>query len=166
MRTSTSTPSTSTTVTVVSSAFTVDVAVVTEIDASADAVWAALTDTASFPQWNPFITRFDGELVVGEKVTAVLQLAGRKPQTMTPKIVELSPGRSFTWLGGFGFRGVFDGRHHFEVQPIGADRCRFVHQERLSGVLVPLFRSMLTSKTPDAFVAMNTALAAKASANV
>jgi hypothetical protein len=166
MSTTTSTPSKCTTVTIVSSAFAVDVAVITEVDASAEALWAALTDTATFPKWNPFITRLDGELVVGGKVTAVLQLAGRKPQTMTPKIIELSPGRSFTWLGGFGFRGVFDGRHHFEVEAIATDRCRFVHQEHLSGVLVPLFRSMLTSKTPDAFVAMNTALAALVSGHV
>ena len=31
-----------------------------QIDASADQVWAILSDFASYPQWNPFITSMVG----------------------------------------------------------------------------------------------------------
>jgi hypothetical protein len=54
------------------------------------------------------------------------------------------------------------GRHRFDVQPLGEGRSRFVQSERLSGALVPLFRSMLTGPTPEAFAAMNDALAKRA----
>lgn len=145
--------------TVVTSPFSVELAVTTDIDAPAADVWRTLTDTGRFGEWNPLITSFEGEIAVGSRVTAVLQLPGRKPQTFRPRIVELNEGRSFTWLGRIGAPGVFDGRHHFEIQPTSDDTCRLVHQERLSGVLVPAFRSMLTTHTPAGFAAMNSALA-------
>jgi hypothetical protein len=148
-----------TTQTVAASPLSVDLSLITDIDAPAADVWRTLTDTARFGEWNPLITSFDGKIAVGSRVTAVLQLPGRKPQTFRPRIVGLVEGRSFTWLGRIGLPGVFDGRHHFEVEPTGNGTCRFIHQERLSGVLVPAFRSMLTTSTPAAFASMNRALA-------
>ncbi|HSL75138.1 MAG TPA: SRPBCC domain-containing protein [Ilumatobacteraceae bacterium] len=152
----------STTQTVATSAFAVDLEVITDVEAPAADVWRTLTDTDRYAEWNPLITSFEGEIAVGSRVTAVLQLPDRKPQTFRPRIVALDTGRSFTWLGRIGAPGVFDGRHHFEVQPTSDGSCRFVHRERLSGVLVPAFRSLLTTTTPAGFAAMNRALAERA----
>lgn len=156
----TTTP-TATAVTVDTTAFTVTVRAVTAIEASAEATWAVLSDTGSYPEWNPFVRRFDGELTVGAKVDVELQLEGRKAQTMSPTIMDVEPGRTFEWLGGFGFRGVLDGRHRFEIEPIDADGCRLIQSEKLSGALVPIFRRLLTGPTPSAFVASNEALRAR-----
>lgn len=41
---------------------------VIDIPASPERVWAALVDTASYPRWNPFITKFAGELTVGQRL--------------------------------------------------------------------------------------------------
>jgi hypothetical protein len=138
--------------------------VVSDIDAPAAEVWRTLTDTARFPEWNPLITSFEGPIEVGGRVTAVLQLPGQTPRTFRPRIVDRVDGRSFTWLGRVGLPGVFDGRHHFQVEPTGDGTCRFVHQERLSGALVPAFRRMLTVNTPQGFAAMNRALAERVAA--
>jgi hypothetical protein len=157
-------PSGTSTTTVERTALSVTVEVVTEIDAAPDVVWAVLTDLGAYPGWNPFITSLGGRLEVGEQLTAVLALDGQQPRTMRPRVVDVVPGRSFTWLGRIGLPRLFDGRHHFEVQALDGGRTRFVHRERLSGVLVPLFRSMLTGATPRSFVAMNEALAERAGA--
>lgn len=148
-----------TTTDVQSRAFSVHVTATTPIATSAEKVWAVLAGTDRYPEWNPFVRRLDGELRVGERIEVDLQLPGRKLQTMTPEIVEVSDGRAFQWLGGFGPTGIFDGRHRFEVRPVTAQSCELVHSERLSGILVPFFRSMLTGPTPAAFVAFNDALA-------
>lgn len=145
--------------TVTTSAFSVDLEVITEIEAPAADVWHTLVETDRYVDWNPLITSFEGDIAVGSRVTAVLQLPGRKPQTFRPRIVAVEEGRNFTWLGRIGAPGLFDGRHHFEVEPTSEGSCRFVHQERLSGALVPAFRSMLTTNTPAGFAAMNRALA-------
>jgi hypothetical protein len=148
-----------TTQTVTTSAFAVELSVVTAIDAPAADVWRTLVDTHDYSAWNPLITSFDGTIATGERVTAVLHLPDQKPRTFRPRIVEVVAGCSFTWLGRIGVPGLFDGRHHFEVESTGEGTSRFVHRERLSGVLVPAFRSLLTTKTPAGFAAMNRALA-------
>lgn len=148
-----------TTLRVDSRAFAVTIEAVTELAAPAGAVWDVLAATGSYGSWNPFVTRFEGELAVGERVGVTLVVPDRRPQTMHPRIVEVDPGRRFAWLGRVGPPGVLDGRHRFTVEPLDGGRCRLVQHERLSGALVPLVRSTLTTRTPEAFVALNHAVA-------
>jgi hypothetical protein len=39
--------------------------------------------------------------------------------------------------------GLFDVRHHFEIDPLGDDRSRLRQFEHFSGVLVPFMRGVL-----------------------
>ncbi len=142
-----------------STMFAVDIRASTDIEASAAQVWSVLTETSAYPQWNPFIRSFTGSLALGERLEVTLQPAGRSATTMKPEVVAFTAGRTFEWLGRVGVPGVMDGRHRFEVHAIDAGHACFVQSERLSGVLVPAFRSMLTDATPKAFIAMNDALA-------
>jgi hypothetical protein len=131
-----------------------------QIAASPGQVWEVLSDTAAYPEWNPFVRRLDGALDVGSRISVDLQPGQKKPHTMRPKVVEVQPGRTFTWLGHVGVPGLLDGRHTFTVEAIG-EGTRLTQHEVLSGALTPLFRSMLTRDTPRAFVASNDALAAR-----
>jgi hypothetical protein len=143
------------------STFAVTITASTPIAAPPQRVWEVLTRTADYPQWNPFVRRLEGRIEVGERLVVDLQPGEKKPQTMRPTVVDLQPGRSFTWLGHVGVNGLLDGRHTFTVEPSG-EGSLLVQHERLSGVLTPLFRSMLTRDTPRAFQASNEALAARA----
>jgi hypothetical protein len=147
---------------VTTTAFAVEIVATTEIDAPAERVWAVLAATAEYPEWNPFVRALRGPLTVGERIEVELKLPGRAVQKMTPTIVAVEPGRSFEWLGRIGLPRVFDGRHRFTVEPVDAGRSRLVQSERLSGLLIPAFRSMLTGATPEAFTAMNDAIAKRA----
>jgi hypothetical protein len=154
-----------TTENVESAAFRVTITTSIEIDAPAATVWAVLTDTAAYPQWNSFIRRWEGELGLGERQLVRIEPTDASGQTFRPRIVDLQPGRELTWLGRVGLPGVLDGRHRYAVESIGADRSRLVQAEVLSGALVPLFRRMLTVDTPAAFSRMNAELAARAVAS-
>lgn len=150
-----------TTVNVVRRIWSVTIEAVTHADAVPERVGAVLVDTDVYPSWNPFVRSISGQLVAGERLTVALQPTEAAPRTMTPTVVEVVPGRSFTWLGKIGVRGVLDGRHRFTVAADG-DGTRLVQHERLSGLLVPAFRRLLTVDSPAAFVASNDALKSRA----
>ena len=142
-------------------AFSVTITAVTQVDATVEEVWSVLTDTEAYPQWNPLVRRLEGELAPGSRITVDLQPdADKGVRTLRPRIVDLQPSRSFTWLGRIGVPGLLDGRHSFCVEASGTG-ARLTQHELLSGALVPLFRSLLTTDTPRAFVACNDALAAR-----
>lgn len=154
-----------TTENVESSTFRVSIVTSIEIDATPAAVWAVLTDTAAYPQWNSFIRRWEGEISLGARQLVRIEPTASSGQTFRPRIVDVDPGRELTWLGRVGLPGVLDGRHRYAVEPVGADRSRLVQAEVLSGALVPLFRRILTVDTPAAFGRMNAELAARATAS-
>jgi len=150
-----------TTTTTTRHAFAIDVTATTQIDGPAQAVWDVLADTERYSEWNPFITRFDGQLNAGQRIAVQLQLPDRPVQRMQPTLQDVTPGASFSWLGHVGIAGILDGRHHFEVLPTSDTTCTLVQSERLSGLLLPAFRAMLLDKTPKAFELMNEALRAR-----
>ncbi len=134
-----------------------------EIAASADRVWQVLTDLASYPEWNPFITRIAGSLAVGSRLDTFLQPPGSRGIGFKPTVVALVPGRELRWLGKLLIRGIFDGEHSFRIEPLTQERVRFIQEERFSGILTfpPLFR-VLTNGTQEGFTAMNQALKQRA----
>jgi hypothetical protein len=134
-----------------------------DIAAPADRVWTILTDTAAYPEWNPFITKLDGSLTRGSRLAVTIALPGAKPRRFTPTVTAVEPERRLAWLGRLLIPGVFDGAHSFDIEPLTPDMTRFTQSERFSGVLVMMLPDVLRS-TESGFVAMNTALAARAEA--
>ena len=130
------------------------------IRAPLERVWSVLSDVAHWSDWNPFVRSFAGELKVGERVTVKIGPPGRSTTTFRPRILEAD--RKIVWLGSLGFRGIFDGEHHIELDSL-AEGTRVRHFERFSGILVPLLASLLRD-TVSGFTAMNEALKARVEA--
>jgi hypothetical protein len=134
---------------------------VVEIDAPIQTVWAELSAVSAYAEWNPFITTFEGRLVVGSRAAVRIAPPGGRPMSFRPTITAVEQGERLEWLGRVGVPGIFDGRHSFRLQAIGPDRTRLTQAEEFSGVLVPLTRSVL-QKTRAGFEAMNEALRLRA----
>jgi hypothetical protein len=134
---------------------------VTEIDAPAQAVWAALSAVSTYPDWNPFITTFEGELVVGSRVEVRIAPPGGRPMTFRPTITAVEEERRLEWLGRLLVPGVFDGRHSFQLEDLGQGRTRLTQSEVFSGVLVGLTGKTL-ERTRAGFEAMNQAVRLRA----
>ena len=135
----------------------------TEIQIEADpaAVWAILTDLDRYPDWNPFLVAASGSLSLGERLRVTLSPPDTRPITLRPTVTELRPGRVLEWWGHLGVRGVFDGRHRFELHP-GGTGTRLVQRETFTGLLVPLLSRSLDGPTAAGFALMNDALRARA----
>ena len=133
-----------------------------KIEASPAAVWTTLTDLESFPAWNPFILKIDGELRTGARLAVTIQPSGHRASTFRPTVLAVEPERELRWLGRFLIPGLFDGEHSFIVEPHGPDRARFVQHETFTGLLVPLVLRGMRSNIRRGFEEMNLALKARA----
>ncbi len=129
-----------------------------EIAAPAERVWAALTDFASFPKWNPFIREIRGTPAVGSRLDVTLGASGTKPMSFRPTVKQVVPNRELRWLGRVGLPRIFDGEHIFELSPVGPDRTRFVQRERFRGLFVPFLAKSLDRDARRGFEEMNRAL--------
>jgi hypothetical protein len=132
-----------------------------EIQASAERVWNILTDFESFLQWNPFIRRAGGNVMVGERLEVNIQPSGAKGMIFRPVILKAEPNRELRWLGHLLVSGLFDGEHIFTIESMGANRVCFIQHEIFIGLLVPLFERGLDADTRRGFEEMNQALKAR-----
>jgi len=122
-----------------------------EIEASPQRVWDVLF--GDHEGWNPFIERIDGTLASGER----LEVKFRSGPTFRPVVTEAEQGQVLEWLGSVGGRGIFDGRHRFELTET-AGGTRLVQSEQFSGILIP-FMGRVLANTEAGFGEMNQALA-------
>jgi hypothetical protein len=129
-----------------------------EIRASAERVWELLTEFASYPRWNPFVRSIEGELIVGQNLSVLIQPPGSGGMRFRPTLLTVSPTRELRWKGKLLLPGVFDGEHYFKLETAPNGGVLFRQGERFTGLLVPLFRKSLDGATRQGFIAMNEAL--------
>jgi hypothetical protein len=131
-----------------------------EFDGTPEEVWKIFTDLPAHTQWNPFITKIDGELRPGAKLDVRLEPEGERGITMHPKVLAVEQGHEVRWLGHLLVPGVFDGEHRFLIEESGPGRVRFTQSERFGGILLPLFwKKLRDGGTAKGFRAMNEAFA-------
>jgi hypothetical protein len=82
-----------------------------DFDAPPEPVWETLVDLGMQPTGNPFITRVDGVLRVGGRLTLAMQPAGARPARLRPALPQVTSGRRPRWRGRTGVRGAFDADH-------------------------------------------------------
>ena len=126
-----------------------------EINDTAEKIWNVLTSFDSFPDWNPFIKRIEGELKIGAKLKVYLEPPGGKGMTFKPIVKKVNPNVELRWLGHLILPGIFDGEHIFEIEKIDDMKVRFIHRENFSGLLVPFLWKQLSTSTRQGFELMN-----------
>jgi hypothetical protein len=133
-----------------------------EINASAEKVWQLLTDFAAYPQWNPFIRSVNGKPESNAKLQIFVQPSGSRGMKFSPTILKAEPQKELRWLGSLFVRGLFEGEHIFNIEPVAEEKVKFVQREQFSGLLVPLFWRSLDTDTRRGFNEMNVALKERA----
>lgn len=107
------------------------------IHAPKEKIWAILIDTSKWPEWDPFCDRIEGDVALGNEVTAFSKLSPGRGFSV--KVVELADARQMTWQGGMPL-GLFKGVRKFTLEPKG-DAVQFTMHEQFTGLmsgLIPL----------------------------
>lgn len=125
------------------------------INARPEKVWQVLTDFKAYPTWNPFITSIEGEVFEGSKFKVKLQPLGSSSMQFKPVCVSFIENHEFSWIGKLVTKGVFDGKHCFELHALDNEKTKFIQREEFTGFLVPFFWKKLDVNTRWSFEMMN-----------
>lgn len=132
------------------------------IDSPPQTVWKVLTATADYPQWNPEISRLDGQLVEGN-VIEFAEGSGQDAMVFRPTVLTVRPGQELRWKGALWFPGLVDGEHRFQLEASG-NRTHFIQSEQFTGILVGKLSDDALKETAESMKAMNAALKARVEA--
>jgi hypothetical protein len=122
------------------------------IQASPEAIWRILTDASGYPSWNTTVSRVDGLIGLGERVTVRAKAA---PGRAFPvKVVAFDAPRRMVWSGGMPL-GLFRGERVFELRATAGVGVEFTMREDYTGWLAPLITKSIPDLQPafDEFVA-------------
>ncbi|WP_172176729.1 SRPBCC family protein [Paraburkholderia elongata] len=119
-------------------------------------VWKVVSNGAAYPDWNPFITRVDGDFREGATIRIVLG-AGSDSMVFKPTVLLVRPDQDLCWRGSLWIRGVFDGNHCIHLTAV-AGGTRLEQTEHFSGLLVGRLTKDVIEDTRRNFQAMNAAV--------
>jgi hypothetical protein len=132
-----------------------------DIDAPPERVWAVLTDLAAYAEWNPFVTRAEGEWVVGSRLSVSVPPVNSFIQPkLRPTVLEVVPFRRLrlgSRLDRLGLPGLFHVEHTMTMTDHEGG-TRLWLQDRYGGLLAPVLIGALNRRRLAAFTAMNAAL--------
>ncbi len=106
-----------------------------DINTSRSKVWRALVHKETWKYWNTFLYDCDSRrsLQQGREIWLSLRRVPGEEQTeFQPKVTLVQPEICLKWVSSI--PGFVD-EHIFQLQDIGRDRTRYIHQENFSGFL-------------------------------
>jgi uncharacterized protein YndB with AHSA1/START domain len=109
------------------------------IDAAPDVVWVVLTNVSAWPDWNSGVTKVDGQLALGQKLSITVK--ANPGRAFPVKVVELTAPQRMVFRGGMPL-GLFTGLRTYTLAPEGTG-TRFTMREVYTGLLAGLiFKSI------------------------
>ena len=119
-------------------------------------VWNVVSNSTAYSDWNPFITRVDGDFREGETIRIVLGI-GPDSMVFKPTVLVVRPEQDLCWRGSVWIRGVFDGTHCIHLTAVTGG-THLEQTESFSGLFVGRLTKDVIEDTQRNFQAMNAAL--------
>lgn len=117
----------------------------TSIRATPEKIWSLLTDAPAYPSWNTTVSKLDGRIALGERITVHAKI---NPGRAFPvKVAELVPHRRMVWSGGMPM-GLFKGERIFTLTPQADGTVGFAMEETFSGLLSALIERSIPDLQP------------------
>jgi hypothetical protein len=114
-----------------------------EINAPKSVVWCTLLQKDKWLKWNTFLYDRNPETPFEQGRVVQLSLRRLREETETefdPRITLLQPEVCLRWVSTApGFRS----EHVFELQQVGRNRTKYIHQESFSGIVTHFFLTFL-----------------------
>ena len=115
-----------------------------EIGASPDKIWAIITNTSSYPSFDPTCIRVVGGNATEGAHLRVYSTLSKPERAFRVRVTTFAPPRLMVWTGGMPF-GLLKGIRTFKIDKLSPDKCRFTLSEQFSG---PMLR-LISRSIPD-----------------
>jgi len=103
------------------------------INVPAEKVWATITDCSSYPEWNPFVTRMDGEMKEGGVFDVVVSLPGRDDIKYRTTLMKMEKDKELRFKGKIMFQ--LSEEHSKFIEQIEENKCVFSQSIVFRGLL-------------------------------
>jgi hypothetical protein len=125
------------------SAFRMEYAITTHIQASVSRVWALMTDAANFPRWNSTVKSIEGKIALGQTIKLIAVITPER--TFNLNVIEFTPEKQMVWSdGNFMFKGV----RTYTFTPKSDGSTDFSMAEAYTGLMLPLIAGPLPDFRP------------------
>jgi len=115
------------------------------IRALPERIWSILTDAPGYAGWDSGMTRLDGRIGPGEKLTIFNE--ANPSRGVALRVVEFESGRRMVWAASTPL-GLFKVVRTFTLAPLGAGETRFQMREEYSGPLLALIGKSIPNLDP------------------
>lgn len=115
------------------------------IRATPDRIWSILTDASGYPRWNPTVTKVDGRIALGERITVHATISPGRAFPVS--VVGADAPRKMVWRGGMPL-GLFVGERVFTLTPTQGGEVEFDMREAFTGLLAPLISRTIPDLQP------------------
>jgi hypothetical protein len=120
--------------------------VTNSIRSTPERIWELLTDAAQYPGWNNTISKIDGRIAAGERITVhAKENSGR---AFPLNVAEFTPAKRMVWSGGMPL-GLFKGKRTFTISPEPNGQVEFSMREKFTGLLSPLIARAIPDLRPS-----------------
>ena len=125
------------------SAFRMEYSIGINIKATADKVWAIMTNAADFPRWNSTVKSIEGRIASGETIKLVAVISPTR--TFNLNIIEFVPEKKMVWSDG---NAMFKGVRTYTVTPKPDGSTDFTMSEEYTGLMMPMIAGSLPDFIP------------------
>lgn len=134
----------------------------TKIQASPETVYKNLMEFTSYPDWNPMITRIEGDAQVGSRLDLLFKMENRgREQRVRATVSKNVHNKEFRWVRTLFMSCLYRSEHYFLIDDHGkgraADQCTFTHGETFSGLLLSIFKKRFGPHLESTFTSFNEA---------
>jgi hypothetical protein len=115
------------------------------IRATPDRIWSLLTDASGYTAWNNTVSKIEGRIAPGEKVTVHAKI--NQGRAFPVRVTQFEPPTKMVWTGGMPL-GLFKGERTFTLAPGPDGGVEFSMREEYTGLMAPLIGKSIPDLQP------------------
>jgi hypothetical protein len=128
------------------------------LSASPEAIWAVLTDLASYTEWNPMIKAASGMPAPMGRIEVTISYLGADLLKGSAEVTGLVPAKYFSFVLGKGPAWWYQEEHIFRLKPRDDGKVTFYNEVFATGLALRFGRKSAAHRMRYAVDQMNEAL--------